>query len=127
MSAALAQSRVRSPAIAADPTAGGTARSAATPPPGGPLPSGISRPIVSLPDVRLAYLYEWVDAEGNRHFGAWVAIPLSPARWILPDGSTASLDGHAASPDPRPSASSAAPRQAATTATSATPHKDATR
>lgn len=30
---------------------------------------------------RMAWLYDWVDEAGNRHFGHWVAIPLAEPRW----------------------------------------------
>jgi hypothetical protein len=40
----------------------------------------------------MAYLYEWVDAEGNRHFGNWVAIPLTGFDWVMGDGSSSALD-----------------------------------
>jgi hypothetical protein len=45
-----------------------------------------------MPDVRLAYLYEWVDGEGNRHFGGWVAIAVTPPRWILSDGDSVTIE-----------------------------------
>jgi len=49
-------------------------------------PNEAPRPLWSTPDIRMAYLYEWVDTEGNKHFGEWVAIPLSGFSWILNDG-----------------------------------------
>jgi hypothetical protein len=54
-------------------------------------PPGAPQPMVAPPDVRMAYLYEWVDAEGNKHFGGWVAIPLSGFDWVMTDGSTAQM------------------------------------
>jgi hypothetical protein len=39
----------------------------------------------------MAYLYEWIDAEGNKHFGGWVAIPLVGFNWVMTDGSNAPL------------------------------------
>lgn len=68
----------------------------------GAQPTDVPHPIVTLPDVRLAYLYEWVDADGNRHFGGWVAIAVSASRWILSDGSSAPLDARYAARTPRP-------------------------
>jgi hypothetical protein len=41
----------------------------------------------------MAYLYEWVDGEGNKHFGGWVAIPLTGFDWVMTDGSNMRLDG----------------------------------
>ncbi|HEX7157362.1 MAG TPA: hypothetical protein VF229_09130, partial [Burkholderiaceae bacterium] len=58
-----------------------------------PGPPGAPRPLLTAPDVRMAYLYEWVDAEGNRHFGGWVAIPLRGFDWVMSDGSRGALDG----------------------------------
>jgi hypothetical protein len=55
------------------------------------LPPGAQRPLLSTPDIRLAYLYEWVDEEGDRHFGEWVAIPISGFHWIMSDGSRSTL------------------------------------
>ncbi len=43
--------------------------------------SGIPRPVIRPPDIRMAYLYSWVDAEHNKHFGSWVAIPVSNFDW----------------------------------------------
>jgi hypothetical protein len=56
-----------------------------------PLPPGAQRPLLSTPDIRLAYLYEWVDGDGNRHFGEWVAIPVSGFHWIMNDGSRSAM------------------------------------
>lgn len=64
-------------------------------------PPGAPEPMFAPPDVRMAYLYEWVDAEGNKHFGGWVAIPLAGFDWLMLDGSTAPL-GHAPSRPSRP-------------------------
>jgi len=58
-----------------------------------PLPKGAQRPLLSAPDVRLAYLYEWIDTEGNKHFGEWVAIPVAGFNWIMNDGAHQALDG----------------------------------
>jgi len=46
-------------------------------------PPGAPRPQLATPDVRMAYLYEWIDGEGNQHFGTWVAIPLAGFDWVL--------------------------------------------
>jgi hypothetical protein len=40
----------------------------------------------------MAYLYEWVDAEGTKHFGGWVAIPLAGFDWVMDDGSNPRLN-----------------------------------
>ena len=57
-----------------------------------PRPSQVPLPALAAPDVRLAWLFDWVDAEGNRHYGSWVAIAITPARWVLTDGSTLPVD-----------------------------------
>ena len=44
-------------------------------------------PVLSAPDVRMAYLKARTDASGNRHFGTWVAMQVRLPRWVLPDGS----------------------------------------
>jgi hypothetical protein len=64
------------------------------------IPAGAPRPLLSTPDVRLAYLYEWVDAEGNKHFGEWVAIPVSGFDWIMSDGLRKPIDGRGAQATP---------------------------
>lgn len=56
-------------------------------------PPGAPRPLLSAPDVRLAYLYEWVDLEGNKHFGEWVAIPVAGFNWIMSNGEHPPIDG----------------------------------
>lgn len=52
-------------------------------------PPGAPQPMLAPPDVRMVYLYEWVDGEGNKHFGGWVAIPLAGFDWVMTDGSNA--------------------------------------
>jgi len=47
--------------------------------------SAIPRPAIRPPDIRMAYLYSWVDAEHNKHFGSWVAIPVSDFDWAEGD------------------------------------------
>lgn len=54
-------------------------------------PPGAPQPILAPPEVRMAYLYEWIDPEGNKHFGGWVAIPLAGFDWVMTDGSTLPL------------------------------------
>lgn len=49
-------------------------------------------PVISPPEIRLAYVKPWKDAEGNLHYGNWIAIQLYPARWQLPDGSVDAVD-----------------------------------
>ena len=55
-------------------------------------PPGAPQPVLTPPDVRMAYLYEWIDAEGNKHFGGWVAIPLGGFDWVMTDGSNVPLN-----------------------------------
>ncbi len=57
----------------------------------GSAPPGAPRPALAAPDIRMAYLYDWIDREGNKHFGGWVAIPLAGFDWIMSDGSNAPL------------------------------------
>jgi len=53
-------------------------------------PPGAPQPTLTPPEIRMAYLYEWVDDEGNKHFGGWVAIPLAGFNWVMDDGSRTS-------------------------------------
>jgi len=84
---ALAKARTQPLATAGAATpAGEQAAALSTIPADGPI--AVPRPALAAPDVRLAWLFDWVDAEGNRHYGSWVAIPVTSARWILSDGAT---------------------------------------
>jgi hypothetical protein len=62
--------------------------------PGSP-PAGAQQPLLSTPEVRLAYIYEWVDSDGNKHFGEWVAIPIAGFDWIMTDGTRSPIDTRA--------------------------------
>ncbi len=44
-------------------------------------------PIITSPDIRLAYMKPWTDSDGSRHFGNWIAIQIDNPKWVLPDGS----------------------------------------
>jgi hypothetical protein len=79
--------RLAFPTQQADPSADVTLRRSAH----SLAPPGAPQPLLAAPDVRMAYLYEWVDIEGNKHFGGWVAIPLVGFNWVMTDGSTAPL------------------------------------
>lgn len=65
-------------------------------------PPGAPRPNLSTPEVRMAYLYDWVDREGNQHFGSWVAIALSGYDWILGPGSRSPASGATPTPTRAP-------------------------
>jgi hypothetical protein len=67
------------------PDAGARRTVQATSPPGAP------RATLAAPEIRMAYLYDWIDREGNQHFGTWVAIPLAGFDWLMNDGSVAPL------------------------------------
>jgi len=43
-------------------------------------------PVVSAPDIRMAYVFPATDAEGNMHYGSWVALPIDTFKWIMPEG-----------------------------------------
>jgi hypothetical protein len=64
--------------------------------PGASAPGDAPRPLLAAPDVRMAYLYEWIDESGNRHFGGWVAIPLGGFDWVMGDGSQESVESREA-------------------------------
>jgi len=49
-------------------------------------PSAMPSPVISAPDIRMAYITPWRDELGNRHFGSWVAIQVQAPRWVSPDG-----------------------------------------
>jgi hypothetical protein len=64
---------------------------------------GTSPPaLVAPPEVRMAWLYEWVDDAGNRHFGGWVAIPLRGFGWVMGDGTEEAIDRRDLSPGDAP-------------------------
>jgi len=56
------------------------------------VPPGAPRPVLAAPDIRMAYLYDWIDHEGNQHFAGWVAIPLAGFDWIINQGAAAPTD-----------------------------------
>lgn len=82
MRKALEQSRSERPKVML-PEPPATAGAAKDPPQHVSGAAGPPRPQLATPDVRMAYLYDWVDHEGNQHFGSWVAIPLSGFDWVL--------------------------------------------
>lgn len=43
-------------------------------------------PVVSAPDIRMAFIFPATDAEGNMHYGSWVALPIDTFKWIMPEG-----------------------------------------
>lgn len=43
-------------------------------------------PVVSAPDIRMAYIFSAPDAEGNMHYGSWVALPIDTFKWLMPEG-----------------------------------------
>ncbi len=57
-------------------------------------------PIISAPDVRLAYIVPWKDEAGNYHYGGWVAVQVNSPKWLLPDGSVDPIDGRGAKSSP---------------------------
>jgi len=61
-------------------------------------------PIVSAPDIRLAYIKPWTDEAGNRHYGNWVAIQVDNPKWVLPDGSLEPIDTTQSQSRPAPRA-----------------------
>ena len=61
-------------------------------------------PIVSAPDIRLAYIKPWTDEAGNRHFGNWVAIPVDNPTGVLPDGTREPMDNTQPQSRPAPRA-----------------------
>jgi len=66
------------------------------------LPPALQGALLSTPDVRLAYLYEWIDTDGNKHYGEWVAIPISSSRWVMSDGSQTPMEPNPADPAAAP-------------------------
>ena len=50
-------------------------------------PVGTVFPVVTAPDIRMAYKRPWKDADGNYHYGGWIALYVDQPKWVLPDGS----------------------------------------
>ena len=50
------------------------------------LPVGMVFPVVTAPDIRMAYKRPWKDADGNYHYGGWIALYVDQPKWVLPDG-----------------------------------------
>jgi hypothetical protein len=57
-------------------------------------------PIISAPNIRLAYIKPWKDESGNYHYGHWVAIQIESPKWLLPDGTVDPIDGRGAQSAP---------------------------
>ena len=38
-------------------------------------------PWVTAPTIALAYVYNWIDVQGNRHLGEWVAMAIQGFDW----------------------------------------------
>jgi hypothetical protein len=38
------------------------------------------------PEVHLAYVFDWIDDAGFRHFGQWVAMPIGSFQWVMNEG-----------------------------------------
>jgi hypothetical protein len=62
--------------------------------------AGLPYPVISAPDIRLAYIKPWKDEQGNRHFGSWVAIQVNPPRWVSPGGALEGIGPRGAAPVP---------------------------
>lgn len=70
-----------------------------------PVPAAAAPyPLISAPDIRLAYVKPWTDAAGNRHYGNWVAVPVDNPKWVLPDGSLEPMDNTLPQSRPAPRA-----------------------
>lgn len=59
---------------------------------------GRPAPLVTAPIVRMAYSYEWIDAEGNMHYPGWMAIQVETFKWVMPDEGPVPMDGSVARP-----------------------------
>lgn len=59
---------------------------------------GRPAPVVVPPDIRLAYVYEWIDAEGNLHYPGWVAIQVEGFKWVMPEAGAVPMDGSVSRP-----------------------------
>ena len=57
-------------------------------------------PIISAPDIRLAWVVRWKDSEGNQHYGHWAAIQVEAPKWLLPDGTVDPIDNRGAQQPP---------------------------
>ena len=59
---------------------------------------GRPAPIVLPPDIRMGYVYEWIDAEGNMHYPGWVAIQVEAFKWVMPEIGAVPMDGSVSRP-----------------------------
>lgn len=59
---------------------------------------GRPAPLVTPPDIRLVYTYEWTDTEGNMHYPGWIAVQVETFKWVMPDVGTVPMDGTVARP-----------------------------
>jgi hypothetical protein len=59
-------------------------------------------PVLTPPDVRLAYVYSWVDADGTVHYPSWTAIAVKDFQWVIPGLGTVPMNGTAQQVPPQP-------------------------
>ncbi len=59
---------------------------------------GRPAPIVLPPDIRMGYVYEWIDTEGNMHYPGWVAIQVEAFKWVMPEIGAVPMDGSVSRP-----------------------------
>jgi hypothetical protein len=59
-------------------------------------------PVLTPPDVRLAYVYSWVDADGTVHYPSWTAIAVKDFQWVIPGLGTVPMNGTAQQTPPQP-------------------------
>lgn len=91
----------RSGSAASVPLPDRRAASAPDPTPPAPAPPP-PQALITAPEVRMAWMHEWVDESGNRHFGGWVAIPLGGFDWVMGDGTQEPVAPRAENPALQP-------------------------
>jgi hypothetical protein len=59
-------------------------------------------PAITPPDIRMAYVYSWVDREGTMHFPSWTAVVVRDYQWVVPGLGVTPLTGGQGQPAPNP-------------------------
>lgn len=59
-------------------------------------------PVVTPPDIRMAYVYAWVDSDGTVHYPSWTGIAVKDFQWVIPSLGTIPMNGSLQQTPPQP-------------------------
>lgn len=59
-------------------------------------------PVITPPDIRMAYVYAWVDSDGTVHYPSWTGIAVKDFQWVIPALGNAPMNGSIQQQPPQP-------------------------